>query len=314
MQAAQLLNRLETWCVVLVRKLSPRRVRWLLDSVLIIWLLYGLARLAWLFMVAQPVDISAALPAPSMIAQPIAAAVDIAQLQTLHLFGARHAAESAELPRLSVDVIEANAQKTSLALELQGTVYSQQPSESVAIIRIDGQSAVYRVGDRLPFSHKVTLVKIRVDHIILDNNGRYESVWLFNDEDDTLGRRATASSVKPVAKNTVVDWRNQANITAMARSYRDQMYRDPQSLVDVIKITPVRRDGVIVGYQLVPGRDAEQFAELGFHPGDLVTHINDTALSDPAQMLELYRLMRTAQEAIFTVDRNGQMVQILVAF
>ena len=62
------------------------------------------------------------------------------------------------------------------------------------------------------------------------------------------------------------------------------------------------------------GKAAEKcFAQFGFKNGDIVTGINGIVLDDPAQALEVYKIMRSAQQASFTVDRNGNPVEIVVS-
>ena len=44
-----------------------------------------------------------------------------------------------------------------------------------------------------------------------------------------------------------------------------------------------------------------------------MTSVNGIVLDEPAKALEIYKLMRTAMEATFTVDRNGTSVEVLVS-
>ena len=64
---------------------------------------------------------------------------------------------------------------------------------------------------------------------------------------------------------------------------------------------------------MAPGRDTQQFRALGFKAGDVITAVNGLTLSDPANTVQLYQLMRDAAEASFDVDRNGTPVSISVS-
>ena len=63
-----------------------------------------------------------------------------------------------------------------------------------------------------------------------------------------------------------------------------------------------------------PGRDRAQFEQMGFKAGDVVTGVNGIVLTDPGKAMELYRVMRSAQEASFDVQRGGETLNISVSF
>ncbi|HBO11718.1 MAG TPA: type II secretion system protein GspC, partial [Halieaceae bacterium] len=77
--------------------------------------------------------------------------------------------------------------------------------------------------------------------------------------------------------------------TDLAAQYRERLYNDPQSLADVVRITAVRQGDQLVGYRVSPGRAGEDFAALGFEPGDIVTGVNGLSLTDPANTVRLYQ-------------------------
>ena len=98
----------------------------------------------------------------------------------------------------------------------------------------------------------------------------------------------------------------------MAENYRNRLYTNPQSLADVVKIAAVRQDGQLQGYRVSAGRDAEQFKSLGFEANDIVTAVNGIELDDPGKAVELYKIMRSAEEASFNVRRGEENVTLVV--
>lgn len=275
-----------------------------------IWVLYGLAQLSWLLLV-EP-DPLETLP---VVAAPAAApgqgdTIDIAALQALHLFGEAGSQQVvvAEVKPVA-EGIEDQARKTSLAIELQGIVYSSEPSEALAIMLIKGQPDQYYIGDKLPLSQRVELAKVLVDRVIIDNSGRYEAVWLYDEND----KPRTASNAKTADAAKLQDLRGEKDATELARDYRSRLYKNPSSLAEAVRITPAQQDGQMLGYRVSPGRDREQFKAFGFESGDIVTSINSVSLDDPSKALEVYKMMRTAREASFTVNRKGETVQLMVS-
>ena len=89
----------------------------------------------------------------------------------------------------------------------------------------------------------------------------------------------------------------------VAKAYRARLYDNPQSLAEVVTVSAVRENGELLGYRIAPGREREQFEQLGFRPGDTVTSVNGISLNDPANTLRLYQTMRTATEAVFDLRR-----------
>jgi general secretion pathway protein C len=166
------------------------------------------------------------------------------------------------------------------------------------------------VGDKLPVSGKVTVAKILSDRVVLDNGGKYELLILF---DKSLISSTPLQAQAPVtAPSRRLDRRNNKQVTEMAEAYRQRLYSNPQSLSDVVKIAAVRQDGQLRGYRVSAGKDKKQFENLGFQANDVVTGVNGIALTDPGKAMELYRIMRSAEEASFNVLRGDQEVTLVV--
>ncbi len=303
----QLVNRLQ--------RLPRQRIHRALCLIAILWILYSLSQLTWLLIAPADSNNSAAVMAAAGLPTSGGAAgsVDVAKLQALNLFGSYNASAAAvqETPKvqdLQADVGH-NAAKTRLALDLEGIVYSSIPSEGRAVIVHKNEQDIYKVGDKLPVGNKVSLARVDVDHVILDNNGRYESLWLYDDVKNASIAKARSSPAQQASS----DLRDNAEVTALARDYRERVYKNPASLAKLVRITPHQVDGQLKGYRVSPGRDRAKFSELGFQTSDVVTAINGIQLDDPAKALEVYKIMRSAKEANFTVQRGDQSLDFSVS-
>lgn len=296
--------------------LPAKKVHNLLCAVLILWVLFGLAQLIITLIPSspiQPAGVSAPDPSQPTVSQP---SVDIAALQDLHLFGEAGAVaeqvETAPLPVVDEEAL--NAEKTRLQLTLEGIVYSPVQEDSAAVIVHSGKQELFLVGDEIPVGNNVSLARVLLDRVILDNNGNLESLWLYDEEKDA--QRYAVRNSRPVVRpdrDSVADMREDGDITDMAEEYRERLFQNPASLAEVIRISPAQQQGEMIGYRISPGKDREQFERLGLKANDIVTSINGIELNEPSNALEIYKLMRTATEASFTIDRNGQPVEILVS-
>jgi general secretion pathway protein C len=243
----------------------------------------------------------------------------------LGLFGNPEAAaietvvEANSAPR---DGIEQGASETRLALRLTGIVASTEDGLGSAVIAAKNVEATYAVGDALPVSGDVTLAKVMATQVVISNNGTYELLKLF--EDSTLSAMVPEASARPAQQpartqpavevssgaQAAVDPSQQA---AVARAVRERLYDNPQSLARLVQVAAVRDEQGIRGYRVSPGQDAAQFRALGFQPGDVITSVNGLSLSDPANTVRLYQMMRDARDATIEVERNGSTTSLSVS-
>jgi general secretion pathway protein C len=301
------------------------KIQSVLAVLLALWALNSLSSAAWALWPNGPITVSqgeAVNPPPTQGATKIGEqAIDVSSILGLSVFGTPNDAQVTELPVLtsavaSRDGVENGAQETSLALKLTGIVASTADGLGTVMIEARKQQELYAVGDDLPVNGKVTLAKILTKQVVIDNNGTYELLTLF-DDNGIVGiiqsqSRATSSDTKTQGKDLdALAMRHERG--RLAANYRDQLYNDPQSLAGLVSISAVQADGRLKGYKVSPGRDAAQFKSLGFEPGDIVTAVNGYALSDPSNTLRLYQLMQDATNATFDIDRRGSPVSINVS-
>ena len=249
--------------------------------------------------------------------------VDIDRLQSRHLFGEAGAdepvavvVEEVEAADTSRDGIEKGARETRLQMLLRGVVASSEDGLGHAIIEYKKKQAVYAVEDDLPVGNKVVLAKVMPRQVVIDNNGTYELLKLFEENELDAQMPAAAPAFKaPVNRGApaLLDKRGDEAATELAQSYRDRLYQNPQSLAEVVSVNAVRQDGELMGYRVSPGKDKQQFAQLGFKAGDVVTSVNGIDLNDPANTMRLYQTMRTATEAVFDLQRGDEVVSISVS-
>jgi general secretion pathway protein C len=306
-----------------------RGMRHILLTLFALWAVLSLASLVWTLLPAADSSLAADLvvlnPVPSRGAKASTDTIDIDRLRAWHLFGEAGAeAELAVIEEVATantesEGIEEGARETRLDLKLRGIVASTEAGLGHAIIEYKSRQEVYAVGDKLPVSGQVTLAKVMPAQVVLDNGGIYELLVLFEGSD--LGAQLSPQSVPAVKRKYMpgrgaterVDKRADAGATALARSYRDRLYQNPQSLAEVVSVSAVREAGELMGYRVNPGKNPGQFEQLGFKPGDLVTGINGIALNDPANTMRLYQAMRSASEAVFELERKDKKLTVSVS-
>lgn len=290
-----------------------------------IWLISSLVNLIWLLVPVpevQPIALGPQATDRTQSSTGDAAGLNLAALQATSLFGeadAKAVQQAAEVVQVQpTDNISGDVATTRLQLVLTGLIAASDQRNSLAIIEYQRNQMPYKVGDKLPGSQRVTLAKVLYDRVILDNGGRYEKLMLYDDERQSVAQsypRAVNQVPSGVdADAQVQDRRQDSDITSLVSGYRRQLLSNPTSLAEVIKVSVSKApDGSIEGYRIRPGRDREQFMQLGLQPNDIVTDINGIELNNPTKALEVYRLLREAKEATFGIKRGGQQLSIIVA-
>jgi general secretion pathway protein C len=311
----------------LARPAGLRLLRRALLALFALWCLLALSRVIWTLLPlpesAVGSDVQVINPVQQVARADSAETVDIQRMVSWHLFGEAGAEAPASEVVFPNEVtaessragIEKGARKTRLDLVLRGVVASSEDGLGHAIIEHKKRQDVYAVEDKLPVSGEVVLAKVMPRQVVLDNGGTYELLPLFDDSALDAQLPAQGAPVAPRVRpesTRQLEQRNDSATTELARSFRERLYQDPQSLAEVVSVSAVRADGALLGYQVAPGKQREQFEQLGFKQGDLVTGINGIALNDPANTMRLYQTLRTANEAVFDLEREGQALSISV--
>jgi len=310
----------------LARGLGPEvqvRIRLALMALAGVWALASVADLVW---TALPSSQLAPLPAVVNPPQPVtdgqtAVEVDLDNMLGLGLFGT----PSAQSPDSSSNAaggnlsesIEQGAEETRLDLTLVGTLAESGSERGTAVIEVKGQQRTFAVGDRLPIGTAVNLAKVLSTRVVLDNNGTYELLTLFDEalEVGTINPNKSAAAVTGFKDGGAVDGTGREPVVrdGLAARYRQRLYDNPRSLAGLVQVSPVQGPEGLRGYRVAPGKNAREFQALGFESGDIVVAVNGLPLSNASNAARLYDMMREASEATFDVERGGATVTLSVS-
>jgi general secretion pathway protein C len=302
-----------------------RRIRQALIGLSLVWLVMACSQLIWgLFPAADvklPANTVVLNPAQTPVSDRQSESIDVNEMLSWHLLGMPQELNGPDIVTLvevesadDRDGIEQGARETQLDLRLRGIVASTVDGMGHAIIEHKSRQQVYAVDDKLPISGRVILAKVMPDRVVIDNRGTYELIILFEDTplSSQVAATAVGKSASTASESRAVDKRDDLQTTVLAQGYRQQLYQNPQSLAELVRISAVRENGALLGYKIAPGSDVAQFTQLGFIKGDLVTSVNGVPLTDPGNTVRLYQLMRSAQEAVFELQRGDATFTVSV--
>ncbi|RUO23626.1 type II secretion system protein GspC [Aliidiomarina iranensis] len=258
----------------------------LLGIVLLLVAAWYAAAITW--RVLTPVDSGASVFKPQVTAnQSNRSRVRPEQIGQLHLFGERGAVNTVAQNRSDVP-------RTTLNIRLVGATTAPDPARSAAIIEQGGNQNTYVIDETIASSRAVVR-EIYVDRIILENNGRLETLLLEGvDGADTGISLVTSAPSRPVEE------------TAPER-IEDVSY---QNIGELINISPAQEGGELIGYRLAPKTNPEIFNQAGFRSGDIAVSLNGYDLTNAAEALVIMNEIQTLTSATVVVLRDGDLVEL----
>ena len=221
---------------------------------------------------------AAAVPRPANTRE-----VDLPAIVNAHLFGQKAAAP----------VSAGDAPASTMPLVLAGIYAVSDPNRGMAII---GQTAtnarLVQVGGAIAGGAK--LHAVYSDRVLIDRGGSLESVYL----------PKTPSSARPPPAAAAPAATGGQRLQAMAQA--------GTLLNGLVRLQAVTGQGKLLGFRVFPGgrNSAEVFGQLGLRAGDLITHVNGTALDDANRASEVMQTLTNASTASVTISRNGQPTEV----
>jgi general secretion pathway protein C len=278
-----------------------------------------LALLGWRVQAAWQLwqQTQAQLAASAQPSQPAQTQVDVGAVQALALFtGAPTQTGTASSPTQLL----ANLLATDLNLQLEGVVLATPASESRALIVSGSEQRSYKVGESLPVGANVSLQEVAQDHVVLNNNGADEVLWLY---EAGKAKRVSASGstvrpirVAPTARSAARTEQGAASNATVLNELPAQGQRHPAVvaalLAEIVQIEPEHANGQQIGYRLMPTAKLKEFMQLGFKAGDVATAVNGIALNDAANLPKLYGVLNGATDVTFSLLRDQQPLTLQV--
>lgn len=234
--------------------------KWLL-TLLLAWLL---SQLFWQLVAPLPL----ALPPINQGSAAIGNQTSKFSAAEFHLFGVVGMEPVAEVPA------QVSAPDTRLRLDLLGVTKGPTNDSSSAIIAPRGsEGEFYRVGDVV--QGNVRLAAVHQDRVILDTNGRLETLKF---EDRSTAGIETRVVNKPEPAPNSQSLRDRLNQVRTPTQFLEMLSTgadDPQKMMDELGIESV---GAGQGYRVKP---KSMLAALQLRPGDIVLSVNGQGLGDP---------------------------------
>jgi general secretion pathway protein C len=198
--------------------------------------------------------------------------------------------------------------KTSLPLNLIGTLILRNELRSIATIEDKAASQVYpvRMDDEIPGKAKIISIESRKVVFLNLASSRREYVELPLDaalanSKISLGSKSLGGGGTPQVESV---GNNQFNVS---RSAVDQALADLPKVLTQARAVPNIENGIANGYklfQIIPG---SIYQTIGLQNGDTLLAVDGTPMNDPGKAFELLNQLKTASRMELTVKRNGKV-------
>lgn len=312
--------RLQDMLLSSVTILASPKGRNTLTALLVLASVYIVATASWMLVPLEvplpqsmPVDVSKPGPTSNKT-------IDIDALRAANWFGKSSGSDSGTgsgsfSPALSA--AESQAVESSLRIDLIGVVLAENTRFSRAILNLQGRQESFAIGDVLPAGRAVNLVKVLSDRIIIDNAGRFEYINLYENSDKLLAKAIQTDSVQPqnMTANTdaSIDLSDDEDISNVLADLRNKVKNDPNSLYQLVNISPLMEDGELKGYKLAPGSMRAEFTKLGLKDGDVLTSVNGMQLNSPQAIGDVMSSLSNGGIADLELLRGDNIFNISVS-
>ena len=173
----------------------------------------------------------------------------------------------------------------------------------------------------MPVGNRVIVDSLYRDYVILENDGRSESLVMYEENEtqtQSVGQTSTSTPTTASETQIGIPEKQAFDAVALVQQYGEQFLNAPGAskaltLASVIKITPAQANGQLLGYQLSPGEEVKRFVQIGFKTNDIVTAIDGIPLDDINNLPELYQKITTQQDYSLSILREGRPMQLEIS-
>jgi general secretion pathway protein C len=186
--------------------------------------------------------------------------------------------------------------KTTLEIDLVGTIVVNDPSRSVAAIELKQEKKIepFMVGDTI--LDKAVVMSIARKKVILRNtvSAELEYVGMKDEEEENPKSMAGDCGIKQVGNWVLVE-----------RSELNKSLSNLNELLTQARAVPNIENGVVNGFKLFGVQPGSLYQKLGAQNGDVIKSVNGVEIKDPNTAMGLFQQLQTTNRLEFSIERNG---------
>jgi len=192
--------------------------------------------------------------------------------------------------------------KTTLSIDLLGTIYLGATGPSLATIKERGysQADIYRVGDSIIGVDQALVHRIEPKRVILNNAGRKECLEL------APPKQASSPLMVSTTGGSEPSSEISGNIVLEEKYVSDELGAGFEKILTKGRLIPHNKNGQMVGFKLIGVKSKSLFKKMGLKNGDIITQVNDISMKQPDQGFALYQAFQDERDIRVSLLRNDQ--------
>lgn len=208
---------------------------------------------------------------------------------------------------------------SDIGVDLMGILVSSRPEWSLAMVRVQGEMKMVRVGSLV--LDRAEVVEIASRYLILRMGDKQKVVKLWAEKTTASPRPGVAGPPRPMESAVAPPPPPGSDFSRgvkkvgpyefhIERAMLEENLQDLTKLGMQARIIPNYVDGRYQGFRLVGIRPDSLYRAIGLESGDLVTRVNGQDIDTPNKAIQLFEELRNSPTIVLDLERRGQKVTL----
>jgi len=204
------------------------------------------------------------------------------------------------------DFIAGSARLTRAPIRLIGTMVFADVKHSIATLEDQAQHRTLpvQVGDMVLAKLEVTRIEETRVYFMNHENQYSEYAELPVKQVRELPGNMPSSAQYDVGKMSGISKTDDTHYD-VERGTIEKSLANLGEVLQQAKAIPSFENGAMTGYRIVQVSPGSIYEQLGVRPGDVVTSVNNTPVTDPGKAMAMLNDLKSARQVQITVKRNG---------
>lgn len=207
---------------------------------------------------------------------------------------------SVETKRPGAGNFDANArcQKSSLPIELVGTIIAGAGGQSLAAVREKGYSVadIYQAGDAIIGNEQAVVYAIQPRRLVLNNKGTKECVELKEAPASSFSPPAVATSREDKEPQESAPPGSGSSISLDSTYVEEALGPGFAKILEQGRLVPSTRDGEMIGFKLIGVRNKSLWRKIGLNSGDVIKSVNGVSMAEPDKGFAIFEALQNERE------------------
>ncbi|MFW7380529.1 MAG: type II secretion system protein N [Oligoflexus sp.] len=192
----------------------------------------------------------------------------------------------------------APCQKSSLPLELLGTIISGANGESLVTVREKGFNVadVYREGDTILGHEQASVFAVEPRRLILNNGGNKECIELKEAPSVASSAPSPSPAAAPANEPAPQGGGGSTTVTLEGSYVEDALGPGFAKILESGRLVPFNRDNNMVGFKLIGAKNDSLWQRVGLNSGDVITSVNGISMAQPEQGFAIFEALQNERE------------------